>query len=113
MAQHSEVAEHHPREHAHPQPLEYVKIAVILCIITAAEVAVYYVPGLRGALVPILLTLSAIKFGLVVLWYMHLKFDSKLFSAIFFGGLVLAGAVLIALIFLFLTQTPQVEALTA
>ena len=89
------------QEHAHPQPLEYVKIAVILSVITALEVAVYYIPSLRQPLVPILLVLSATKFGLVVLWFMHLKFDSRLFSAIFLGGLLLAGVVLIALLLLF------------
>ena len=100
----------HTQEHAHPGPLEYVKIAVILCVITSVEVAVYYIPALFDAIVPILLVLSAVKFSLVVLWFMHLRFDSRLFSGIFFGGLILAGAVLIALIFLFIAPpTPIVE----
>lgn len=100
----------HTREHSHPQPLEYVKIAVILCVLTAVEVAVYYIPALFNAIVPILLVLSAVKFSLVVLWFMHLKFDSRLFSSIFLGGLLLAGAVLVALILLFVAPgTPPLE----
>jgi len=95
----------HPQEQAHPQPLEYVKIAVILAIVTAVEVGLYFTPPevtvVRAALVPTLLVLSAAKFSLVVLWFMHLKFDSRLFSAMFVGGLLLAAAVLIALLFLF------------
>ena len=90
-------------EHSHPSPLRYVQIAVILCIITGIEVAVYYVPALAGAIVPLLLALSAVKFSMVVMWYMHLRFDAPIFSAIFVGGLLLAGSVLIALIFLFLS----------
>ena len=52
-------------------------------------------------LVPILLTLSSVKFVLVVLFYMHLKFDSRLFSALFTLGLMIAGAILLALLFMF------------
>ena len=72
-----------------------------MAVITAIEVAVYYVPSLRGALIPILLALSAVKFAMVVMWFMHLKFDNKLFSWFFVGGVVLAGLVLVALLALF------------
>jgi len=95
------MSEHQGHHEAHPGPAEYIKIAVILAVVTSLEVAIYYVPSLAGALVPMLLALSALKFALVVLWFMHLKFDSPLFSYLFFGGLVIAGAVLIALIALF------------
>jgi cytochrome c oxidase subunit IV len=111
MAQHSPADSHTPTEHSHPGPLRYVQIAVILCVITGIEVAVYYVPALTGALIPILLALSAVKFSIVVMWYMHLRFDAPIFSAIFVGGLLLAGSVLIALIFLFLSGavTPTLD----
>jgi len=53
----------HPQEQAHPQPLEYVKIAVVLAIVTAVEVGLYFTPSevtvVRAALVPTLLVLSA------------------------------------------------------
>ncbi|MBI4236591.1 MAG: cytochrome C oxidase subunit IV family protein [Chloroflexi bacterium] len=89
------------RERAHPGPTTYVAVAAVLAIVTMMEVWAYYQQALRGILVPVLLVLSATKFGLVVLFFMHLKFDSRLFSVMFFGGLALAGAVLIALISLF------------
>lgn len=76
--------------HAHPSEWEYIKIAIILAVITAAEVAVYYVPSLEGLLVPILAVFSTVKFVLVVMWFMHLRFDSKLFRRLFVAGLVLA-----------------------
>src|SRR5262249_4556820 len=47
-----------PAEHAHPGAKEYLGIAVILTVITAIEVAVYYVPAMRPMLVPTLLVLS-------------------------------------------------------
>jgi cytochrome c oxidase subunit 4 len=90
-----------PKEHSHPKPMEYVKIAVVLAIITGAEVAVYYQESLRPVIVPILLVLSACKFTLVAMFYMHLKFDNRLFSAVFSGPLALAFAVMIALLSLF------------
>ncbi|MGI8912929.1 MAG: cytochrome C oxidase subunit IV family protein [Chloroflexota bacterium] len=88
-------------EHSHPNALRYVQIAAILAILTAFEVTVYYMQSIRIYLVPILLTLSAVKFVLVVLFYMHLKFDSRLFSALFTLGLLIAGTILVSLIVLF------------
>jgi|FLYL01.1.fsa_nt_gi cytochrome c oxidase subunit 4 len=76
---------------AHATPETYITVGVILAIVTAIEVALYYIPDVQeGFLVFLLLTLSAMKFLLVVLWFMHLKFDSKIFSVAFTGGFVLA-----------------------
>ncbi len=85
-------------ERAHPGPVEYVKIGLALAIVTAVEVAVYYWDAIEGALVPILLSLSALKFSLVALWFMHLRFDNRLFSAMFVGGLMLAMAIFIVVL---------------
>ena len=87
--------------HAHPGWKTYALIAAILTIITAAEVAVFYIPALTAALVPILITLSAGKFILVVLFYMHLRFDSRIFSGVFLAPLSLAMLVVVSLILLF------------
>jgi len=85
----------------HPTWKFYAMIGLILTIITAAEVAVFYIPALRGVLVPILLVLSAGKFALVVMFYMHLRFDSPIFSGVFVAPLSLAVLVVVALIILF------------
>lgn len=90
-----------PAEHHHPSPGKYVAVATVLCLLTIIEVGVYYVEALKNILVPVLLILSAAKFSLVVLFYMHLKFDSRLFSVLFVCGLVLAGSLGISLLFLF------------
>jgi cytochrome c oxidase subunit IV len=79
----------------------YVIVGVILTVITAIEVAIFYIPALSAVLVPTLLVLSAAKFGIVVLWYMHLKFDSRIFWRVFFGPLFLAALVVIGMILIF------------
>jgi cytochrome c oxidase subunit IV len=77
----------------HPSPRQYVNIAIILAIVTAAEVAIYYMSALEDLLVPLLIVFSAIKFVLVVSWFMHLKFDSRVFRRLFVAGLALAFSV--------------------
>src|SRR5687767_7912877 len=81
------------REHAHPSPAVYVKVAIILAVITAIEVGLYYVSISDGLLVTTLLVLSLLKFALVGLYFMHLKFDSLLFRRLFITGLTLAISV--------------------
>ena len=87
--------------HAHATTGTYLRIAAILVMITLVEVGVFYVPAFQGALVPILLVLSAVKFALVVMFYMHLKFDNKFFTFLFGGPLLLGFAVVISLLFIF------------
>ena len=89
------------REAAHPTSFTYLKVGTILAILTATEVAVFYVDVLEPAFLAIFLILSVAKFILVILFYMHLKFDSRLFSGIFVGGLMLAIVVAVALMSLF------------
>src|SRR5512140_1002761 len=91
----------HPVQHAHPGAKEYLGIAAILTVITAIEVAVFYIPTMKVVLVPVLLTLSALKFTLVAMFYMHLKFDSRLFSWLFVVPMIIAILVILALMRLF------------
>ncbi len=79
--------------HSHPGVRQYVEIGVILAAITALEVALYYVDLARQVTVPSLLVLTAVKFALVVLWFMHLRFDSKWFRRLFLTGFALAALV--------------------
>jgi cytochrome c oxidase subunit IV len=91
----------HAEGHGHPGPRTYYMIAIVLTILTVAEVAAYYIEAVQPVLVPILLILSAAKFILVVQWYMHLKFDSKILTAVFVGPMALALLVIVSLIILF------------
>ena len=85
----------------HPTPATYFKVAVTLTLITLLEVGIFYVTGLGYGIIPILVILSGVKFVLVAMFYMHLRYDAELFTQFFVGGLALAGAVVITLMALF------------
>ena len=76
-------------EHDHPKDSLYVLIAVILAAMTAMEVSTYYL-DFGPLFLPVLLTLMVVKFVLVVLFFMHLKFDAKIFGRLFWAGFFLA-----------------------
>jgi cytochrome c oxidase subunit 4 len=93
-----------PHAHGdHPTAGTYVKVGVILTIITIIEVWAYYIPSLVASpiFVPALLIMSALKFVIVVMFYMHLKYDHRLFRALFTGPFIVAALTLIGLMFLF------------
>ena len=86
---------------AHAEPVEhgmstrgYIVIALILAAITALEVSTYYV-DFGPLFLPSLLMMMVIKFVMVVSYFMHLKFDNKVFSYLFYAGLALAVGVYI------------------
>lgn len=93
-----QTATEHRVEHAHPGPRAYVQIAIILAVLTAIEVALSYLGLVKALTIIGMLIVMAIKFALVVMWYMHLRFDSRLFSVMFVGGLALAVSVFIAVL---------------
>ena len=67
----------------------YVKVALVLALITALEVSTYYV-DFGPFFMPSLLIMMVVKFFTVVSYFMHLKFDSRLFGFLFYTGLGLA-----------------------
>ncbi len=73
---------------------------MLLAVITIIEIGIFYVDQ-AGARISSLLLLSAIKFALVIMFFMHLKGDRRFFSALFVAPVFLGAAVLIALIALF------------
>lgn len=80
-------------ERRHPQPWEYVKIAAILAVLTAAEVTVSYMHANHTLQIAALLGMMVIKFTLVVLWYMHIRFDNPAYGRVFTVGITLAVVV--------------------
>ncbi len=88
----------HGEAHGHPSDWAYVKIALVLAALTALEVFTYFesVVDWGAALVPSLIFMMIVKFYLVATWFMHLRFDSKLFGRLFVAGLVLAVGVYVA-----------------
>ncbi len=103
----------HAGDHAHDHPTwqTYTKIAIVLFVLTGLEVWSYGIVNshspavLAAALEPIvvevLLILSAIKFALVAMFYMHLKNDGKMLSSIFCFSLLLAGVTIVGLMTIF------------
>ena len=92
----------HGRHPAHPTPMTYLKVAAILAIVTFIEWAIFFAPESYDSIkLTVFSVLSVMKFALVVMFYMHLKFDERLFSMFFVGGLTLASGVIIALLVLF------------
>jgi cytochrome c oxidase subunit 4 len=82
-------------EHHHPTPAQYWKIAVLLGVLTAIEVALYYVNlsyGLGSINAILLIVLATLKFVIVVAFYMHLRYEKATLSRFFTGGFVLAAS---------------------
>ena len=89
--EHVEVLEAEELAH-HPSPKQYVWVAIILAIVTAAEVAIYYIGFFEehtGALIAFLIAFALLKFVMVAAWFMHLRFDSRVFRRFFITGLLL------------------------
>jgi cytochrome c oxidase subunit 4 len=73
---------------AHPDPIQYVIVAVVLSVITAIEIATSYLEGdiPDGLIVTLLLVMGVVKFVLVASWFMHLRTDKKVFRRFFILG---------------------------
>ena len=109
------MAASHETEHGgggHPSLMQYIVIAILLFAITIVEfVIIMDFPGPREKVIGdalgepsttiLLFLLSGIKFAIVILFYMHLKFDNKFFFWTFVAGMTLAVMVGLALIGLF------------
>ena len=94
-----EVPEEHAGTHGgHPSPKEYVRIGVILGVLTALEIGASYAGVSTGILIPTLFVLAVVKFALVVMWFMHLRFDDRRYARFFVMGL--AGASVLYLVVL-------------
>ena len=89
---------HEEHGHAHPSDAQYIAIAAILAALTAVEVATYYIDTFKdhfALLIITLIPLMVVKFGLVAAFFMHLRFDNKLFRRVFLTGIILAVTVYI------------------
>ena len=91
-------------EHAHhahggeephiPSDMYFIKVAVILAIVTALETSTYWWPdSMHSVATPALIIMMIIKFFMIILIFMHLKFDNKLFTSMFVAGLAFAVVV--------------------
>ena len=76
----------------------YVRVALVLTVVTALEVGVIYVRQLAPIIVPLLIAMSAAKFALVVLFFMHLRYDRRVLSTLFIGPFLIAVLLAVALV---------------
>jgi cytochrome c oxidase subunit IV len=96
--------------HTHPSAALYAKVGLVLFVLTALEVGLYEITygdhagpfsaSIKPFFVPMLLLLSAAKFALVAMFYMHLKQDSKLFTGLFVFPLTIAAIIIVGLMLL-------------
>jgi cytochrome c oxidase subunit IV len=84
-------------QHEHASIGTYLTVAGILTAVTALEFGVIYVRRLAPILIPLLLVLSAGKFALVVMFFMHLRYDSRMLTFLFVAPLLIATGLAIAL----------------
>ena len=89
-------------EHGHhgPTPIEYVQIFGVLFVLTALEVAASFI-DVGPLFLPLLIGLMIIKFALVAGWFMHLKYDTRTYTAFMAGGLALAMGLYAIVLFVF------------
>ena len=95
--EHVEHAEHGSGVESHGHELTdyyFIKVALVLAAVTALETSTYWWPeSMSSVATPALLIMMVIKFFMIILIFMHLKFDSKIFSLMFYIGLGLAVSV--------------------
>jgi cytochrome c oxidase subunit IV len=90
-----------PAHRGHPSAREYVRIGVILAVLTGLEITLYYVNVRHSILIPSLFVLAVLKFLLVVLWFMHLRFDDRRYARFFVTGLALAATLYLIVLIIF------------
>ena len=90
-------------EHAHASDRTYLKVGSILFILTAIEIGLYFVEDMLESawsvylLIAALIVLSTMKFILVVMYYMHLKWDDRMFTWFFLAGMFVAATIILAM----------------
>ncbi len=89
--------EHHAHDHHVPDDMVFVRVFLMLVVVTAVEVGWAYAPwadsSSRGATAFYwggLLIMMAFKFVIIAGTFMHLKFDNKLLTRVFYAGVILA-----------------------
>lgn len=81
----------------HSHKAVYIKTAVILTVVTAAEIGILFIEALKFAFVPILIAMAVYKFAVVVGTFMHLKDDKNVFRVVFIAPVFMALAMIYVL----------------
>jgi cytochrome c oxidase subunit 4 len=100
-------AEHegvHTHDEHHPTQKQYVQIAVVLAVLTAMEIAASFI-DIGPAFLPTLIVLMGIKFLLVAGFFMHLRYDTRLYTRFMATGVILASFLYAVVLVIFGLQT--------
>jgi cytochrome c oxidase subunit 4 len=97
MSEHTPHAGAGAAGHEHASVRTYVRVALVLTLVTAMEVGVIYIRQLSPIVVPLLLAMSIAKFALVAMFFMHLRYDGRALTAVFVGPLLIAAGLAVAL----------------
>jgi len=108
-------APHGGEPHAEDNKFQiYVKIAMLLAVITGIEIVIIFFPWAKWLIVTSLVVLSVVKFLYVIFYFMHLRWDKAFCTILFFIGMIMAGGTVWALMAIFggadsvpLTSLPQ------
>lgn len=92
----TDTQEHHGHAHGGDEPhiptdRYFINVALVLALVTALETSTYWWPdGMQTVATVALIIMMSIKFAMIILVFMHLKFDNRLFGLMFYMGLFLA-----------------------
>ena len=75
----------------------YLFVFMTLAVFTLIETLASYMQA-AVIKIPILIILSVVKAALVLLYFMHLKYDSKVFSYLFIAGCLLSIPLILVLV---------------
>ncbi len=90
--------------HNSPSSRTYINIFIVLFVVTAVEVAASYLSDIgvpQWGEIAVLILLAVLKGILVVMFYMHLRFDNRWFTFFFSAAMVLAVFGIVAFMILF------------
>ncbi len=85
----------------HRRYFHFVNVALFLALVTGLEIVLIFLPLNRDLLMTALVVLSSIKFGCVILWFMHLIYDRLFLLLLFLFALAVAGGTVISLLLMF------------
>ena len=95
------MAEKHSNGHAEQTPRFYLLVGAVLAVITVAEVLVTFIGLPQIVLLALLLIMMVVKGAAVVMFFMHLRGDARVFQFLFIAPLLMATSMLIAFLALF------------
>ena len=84
-----------------PSARTYLVVWAALVAIVVVEILLTYAHLRPGTQLAALLSLALVEAGIALAYFMHLRYDNKLLTALFVGPLIIAMSITLALMALF------------